>query len=70
MIVPKKTLARFIVQTFIFCISWAFGSFLEDAGRAKLEVWVKEEGENRCHDSPHFLVDFHERKYEPEAARP
>ena len=29
-------------QTFIFCISWAFGSFLEDAGRAKLEVIVEQ----------------------------
>ena len=30
-----------LFQTFIFCISWAFGSFLEDAGRAKLEVIIR-----------------------------
>ena len=29
-------------QTFIFALCWAFGSFLEDAGRLKLEAYLRE----------------------------
>ena len=29
-------------QTFIFALCWAFGSFLEDAGRVKFEAFVRE----------------------------
>ena len=36
-------------QTFIFCVCWAFGSFLEDSGRIKLETFLKE---NTCLNLP------------------
>ena len=66
-----------LFQTFIFCISWAFGSFLEDSGRAKLEVKVECTISKNiefgvwilCLTSFFPLQDFHEREHKPEAAQ-
>ena len=70
-------LAIVLFQTFIFCISWAFGSFLEDSGRAKLEVKVECTISKNiefgvwilCLTSFFPLQDFHEREHKPEAAQ-